>query len=76
MGRIIEGFWDCKYCNTKGIRGGIRECPNCGKARDEDTVFYLDLEKKHYVPKEQEKNMLFSVLFKIFPKLIDPSLEL
>lgn len=57
MGRIIEGFWDCKYCNTKGIRGGIRECPNCGKARDEDTVFYLDLEKKHYVPKEQEKNI-------------------
>jgi len=57
MGRIIEGFWDCKSCNAKGIRGGIRECPNCGKARDENTTFYLDLEKKQYVPKEQEKNI-------------------
>ena len=56
MGRIIEGFWDCKFCNTTGIRGGIRECPNCGKTRDENTTFYLNLEKKHYIPKEQEKN--------------------
>lgn len=53
MGRIIEGFWDCKYCNSTGIRGGLRECPNCGKARDENTTFYLDKKKISYVPKEK-----------------------
>ena len=53
MGRIIEGFWDCKHCNTTGIRGSIRECPNCSKARDENTSFYLNKKKISYVPKEK-----------------------
>lgn len=49
MGKIIEGFWDCKYCNTTSIKGGLRECPNCGKARDENTIFYLNPKKMNYV---------------------------
>lgn len=53
MGRkLIEGFWDCKYCDTKRIRGNLRNCPNCGKARDTSTRFYLDASEKHYVPEE------------------------
>lgn len=52
MGKIIEGFWNCKYCGTTGIRGSIRECPNCGKARDEDTVFCLDKSNLSYVSEE------------------------
>lgn len=37
----VEGYWDCHYCNAKGIRGRHRECPNCGKPRGEETRFYL-----------------------------------
>ncbi|MCR5147170.1 MAG: hypothetical protein K6B70_07540 [Clostridia bacterium] len=48
MGQKIEGYWDCAYCRTKAIRGGIRTCPNCGKARGEDTKFYL-IEKDRFV---------------------------
>ncbi len=57
MGKILEGFWDCKYCNTKRIRGSIRECPNCGKARDESTRFYLDSSEKHYVSEEKASKL-------------------
>ena len=41
MRKLLEGLWDCKYCDTKGNRGSIRDCPNCGRARDEDTQFYM-----------------------------------
>ena len=53
MGKILEGFWDCKHCGTKRIKGSIRECPNCGKARDDSTKFYLDETEKHYVSEEK-----------------------
>ena len=53
MGKLIEGFWDCHYCGTTGIGGSKRECPNCGKARDENTKFYMNPNEKHYVPKEK-----------------------
>ena len=42
MGRLIEGVWDCAYCNTTKIRGSIRACPHCGRQRDTNTVFYMD----------------------------------
>lgn len=51
MGQKIEGYWNCAYCLTKAIRGGIRTCPNCGKARGEDTKFYL-IEKDKFVSDE------------------------
>ena len=37
----VEGYWDCHYCSSKGIRGRHRECPNCGRPRGEETKFYL-----------------------------------
>ena len=56
MGRILEGFWDCKYCGTTHIGGRHRECPNCGKARSKDTEFYLGTER-NYVPKNQSRDI-------------------
>ena len=56
MGRLIEGLWDCSHCGTTGIGGSKRECPGCGKARDENTVFYMG-EKKKYVPKAIAKKV-------------------
>ena len=41
MGNIIEGRWDCSYCDTHGIRGSVRVCPNCGKTRGKDVKFYI-----------------------------------
>ncbi len=41
MARLVEGLWDCPYCDTKQIKGSLRECQNCGRARDENTKFYL-----------------------------------
>ena len=38
---IVEGYWDCSSCGAKGIRGHIRECPNCGKPRGEEVKFYM-----------------------------------
>ena len=50
MGRIIEGVWDCVYCGATKIRGGLRECPQCGHPRDENVEFYKTLAgKAHYV---------------------------
>lgn len=41
MGRTIMGYWDCPYCGTKGIKGNVRECPNCGKPRGAGIRFYM-----------------------------------
>lgn len=41
MSRIIEGRWDCPYCNSKGIKGRYQHCPNCGEGRGEETKFYV-----------------------------------
>lgn len=37
----IWGYWDCTYCDTKGIRGDNRICPNCQHRRDEHVRFYM-----------------------------------
>ncbi|WP_026657924.1 hypothetical protein [Butyrivibrio sp. AC2005] len=37
----IEGLWDCVFCETKMIRARYEACPNCGKPRGIDTLFYL-----------------------------------
>lgn len=42
MGRIVMGYWDCKFCDSKTILGSMRDCPNCGKPRDNETQFYTD----------------------------------
>lgn len=38
-GKKIELLWDCPYCSTKGIRGGITECPSCGRPRTQSVEF-------------------------------------
>ena len=57
MGRLIEGLWDCKYCDLKGIGGSKRECPSCGKVRDVNTKFYMPSEKTMYVPEDEAKKI-------------------
>lgn len=53
MGRIIEGVWDCAYCGAKKVRGGLRECPQCGHPRDENVKFYID-NPQNYVYDEEK----------------------
>ncbi len=56
-GRLIKGYWDCKYCDTMKIGGDKTSCPNCGKPRDEDTRFYMDHQRIEYVPEEKAKKI-------------------
>lgn len=56
MGRLVYGYWDCLQCSSTGIRGDIRECPNCGKPRNADTKFYM-AENIAYVPATEEKTI-------------------
>ena len=55
--RLVEGLWDCSIpgCKTKGISGLQQSCPNCGKARDANTRFYLP-EHKRYLSKEESRD--------------------
>ena len=55
MGRLLYGYWDCAYCGRTAIRGDKRECPGCGKPRDEHTKFYMH--KKEYVSKSEAENV-------------------
>lgn len=52
MGRLVYGYWDCPNCKSKGIRGDIRECPNCGNPRGSDTKFYMG-QNIQYVPSDK-----------------------
>ena len=56
MSRIIEGVWDCTYCDSKKIRGSIYECPVCGRPRDKDIKFYID-NPHNYVDKEKAEKL-------------------
>ncbi len=51
----IEGLWDCVYCGTRGIRARFATCPNCGKSRGVDTVFYLPTDQKAAALTEEQK---------------------
>lgn len=54
--KIVEGYWDCTYCNTKGIGGLQKHCPNCGNPQAEGTKFYMDPQKVKYLEPEKAKN--------------------
>ena len=56
MGKLLEGLWDCPYCETKGIRGREKKCPICGKIRDNSTKFYLG-DTRNYVSEEKSKHI-------------------
>ncbi len=45
--RILEGLWDCPYCQAKAIGGLTKHCPCCGHPQDDDIKFYLGEEKKY-----------------------------
>ena len=38
---IVEGKWDCPYCETKYINGRDLYCPCCKQRRQEGTKFYV-----------------------------------
>ena len=40
-GRIIRGYWSCKYCGTADIDGLVDVCPNCGKQKSADVKYYM-----------------------------------
>ena len=40
-GRIIRGYWSCKYCRTADIDGLVDVCPNCGKQKSSDVKYYM-----------------------------------
>lgn len=55
--RLVIGYWSCPYCDTKNIRGNLRNCPNCGKARDNSTQFYLNPLKIEYASDEENRTV-------------------
>ena len=40
MGKLVMGYWDCPYCDYKGIGGDQAKCPQCGRPRG-DVKFYM-----------------------------------
>ncbi len=50
----VEGYWDCQYCGTEGIRGRSKFCPNCGHGRDESVRFYTkEISEDHAINDEE-----------------------
>lgn len=49
MNKIVKGYWDCPYCDSKGLDGLIDNCPNCGKQKPQDTKYYMKSGIKEYV---------------------------
>jgi len=55
MGRLVMGYWDCPYCDTKGIRGDMAACPGCGRPRGE-VKFYMKGHGENAVLNENERD--------------------
>jgi hypothetical protein len=47
MDKLVQGYWDCPYCGTKGISGLNKRCTSCGHPQDEGTKFYMKKEKEY-----------------------------
>jgi len=41
MGKIVRGFWSCKYCGNTDIDGLKDTCPGCGKQKSSDVQYYM-----------------------------------
>ena len=52
--KLIEGIWDCPYCDAKGIGGLRKYCPNCGHPQDKGTKFRVGEEKRYLTDEEKE----------------------
>ena len=55
MGKLVEGLWDCPFCDNKRIRAGQKTCPSCGHPQDENTKFYMPDEIKYVSEEEAAK---------------------
>ena len=55
MGKLVEGLWDCPFCENKRIKAGQKTCPNCGHPQDENTKFYMPDEIKYVSEEKAEK---------------------
>lgn len=55
-GKKVEGYWDCTYCDTKGIGGLTKVCPNCGNPQAKNLKFYLKPGAKKYLAPEIADN--------------------
>lgn len=47
------GRWDCSSCGTKGIKGPLTHCTQCGASRPADVYFYLP-ENPELVERQEE----------------------
>ncbi len=39
--RILKGYWQCPYCDTKDIDGLVDTCPGCGVHKPETVRYYM-----------------------------------
>lgn len=39
--KVVKGYWDCPYCNSREIDGLVDFCPNCGVHKPKDVKYYL-----------------------------------
>ena len=56
MEKLVEGLWDCPFCDNKRIRAGQKTCSNCGHPQDESTKFYMP-DAVEYVPEEKAEKI-------------------
>lgn len=54
--KLVEGIWDCPYCDAKGIGGLRKYCPNCGHPQDKGTKFRVG-EEKRYLTEDESKEV-------------------
>lgn len=50
--KIIEGLWDCPFCDADKIGGLQKHCPNCGHPQSKDTMFYMGTKKRYLADEE------------------------
>lgn len=53
--KIIEGIWDCPYCDATAIGGLHKHCPCCGHPQDKGTKFRVGEEKRYLTDEERSK---------------------
>lgn len=53
--RLVEGIWDCPYCEATAIGGLKKYCPNCGHPQDKGTKFRMGTEIRYLTGEETEK---------------------
>ncbi|MCQ2495830.1 MAG: hypothetical protein MJ131_04480 [Lachnospiraceae bacterium] len=53
MGKLVKAYWDCKWCQTTGIGGDLRDCPNCSRPRGDVKFYMKDNMQDHVVRQGQ-----------------------